>query len=559
MSTALDLEFEDGERKGERVALRPDQPLKIGRSARGLQLVDPLVSMQHCVINWEGDRYWLEDAASQTGTYHNGERLADKPVPIAVDDRIRIGDTQLVVVGRRSSRRIFVVAGVIVALLVVGLLVRTALNSVSVRYEPTVRWHEPVNQFGGLRSDRIDIPVSFVREAGVDHRGLTIERVSDYDADGVDELWLRWDGGRRLVTFGEDNTWITLASFDDDCRVRPVVGADGLADSFPDLACSGRRYRFGPRGYEPLDLEGILAWLPPTEQVKDESLSTKKKEVFVAEVKDGPVEPYLMALTGSETLRGFLNARGVMEPVHYLICEGAIKGVAAQVLTASGRVVPLSPGCIRDVELSADNLRGEYGVARPRMIAFTTTGYDALRQDVMAFLGGDPDGLLLDRRTKRAVGTYFGSPKGRAGSAKVRFLGDAAVGPVTAAEAALPPAPRLLRALNGADAYPPPGRVITITEPGRVPLDSCAELDVKLPSWSCVLFTGCTAGSTFATVTHLPCEGRGRTVQVPFDAGATPLRDKQIDGRVVVETAGASPQTDVLRVRFAWRPRDGEE
>ena len=57
MSSALDLVVLTGPLEGTVVNLRPNEPLLLGRSSKGLQLIDPMVSLNHSEITWEGDRY----------------------------------------------------------------------------------------------------------------------------------------------------------------------------------------------------------------------------------------------------------------------------------------------------------------------------------------------------------------------------------------------------------------------------------------------------------------------------------------------------------------------
>ena len=61
MSSAIDLVILNGPSEGEVISLTPDTPLKLGRSAKGYQLIDPLVSLNHAMISFEGDSYWIED------------------------------------------------------------------------------------------------------------------------------------------------------------------------------------------------------------------------------------------------------------------------------------------------------------------------------------------------------------------------------------------------------------------------------------------------------------------------------------------------------------------
>ena len=102
------------------------------------------------------------------------------------------------------------------------------MQSIEVSYEPKLRWAEEIAQGAGYKSDILEIPTSFIRETGVDHRQLQVERVTDFDENGVDELWLKWPDGRRIVTFDKDGSWRTVADLRSDCRDKQRSLAEGL-------------------------------------------------------------------------------------------------------------------------------------------------------------------------------------------------------------------------------------------------------------------------------------------------------------------------------------------
>jgi pSer/pThr/pTyr-binding forkhead associated (FHA) protein len=230
MSSALDLIVLNGPREADVVQLKPTHPLRLGRSIKGFQLVDPLVSLTHAEVAWEGDRYWVEDLGSATGTFVNDVRLTDKPVVVVAGMRIRLGET-ILEVRHRPKSTLLRGLGVAAALFLVFFAYDTYRRSISVEYQPHLVWYRSVNQGAGVSSNNIDVPTSFIRETGVDHRGLKIDDVTDYDEDGIDELWLKWDvglGGRRIVTFDDAGDWMTIGEVPLACKPRARSLAEGL-------------------------------------------------------------------------------------------------------------------------------------------------------------------------------------------------------------------------------------------------------------------------------------------------------------------------------------------
>ena len=59
-----------------------------------------------------------------------------------------------------------------------------------------------------------------MRDYGLDHRALSLRRVSDFDGDAVDELWLGTHRGQLVVTFSERGEWVVLGDLPGDCVER---------------------------------------------------------------------------------------------------------------------------------------------------------------------------------------------------------------------------------------------------------------------------------------------------------------------------------------------------
>src|SRR5271170_2917471 len=98
--------------KGEQQELVVDQALvRVGRQAgNDIVLADPLVSRVHCTVKREGAGWSLEDHGSTYGTFVNDERVAGTR-PLAVGDRLRIGNTSMRFVERDSTVNVLQVAG----------------------------------------------------------------------------------------------------------------------------------------------------------------------------------------------------------------------------------------------------------------------------------------------------------------------------------------------------------------------------------------------------------------------------------------------------------------
>ena len=68
----------------------------LGRHPRNThQVLDRVVSKEHCHIELSGDRYVLKDLGSLNGTYINGDRV-DGQHPLAPGDEITIGSTRII-------------------------------------------------------------------------------------------------------------------------------------------------------------------------------------------------------------------------------------------------------------------------------------------------------------------------------------------------------------------------------------------------------------------------------------------------------------------------------
>lgn len=588
MSSNIDLHIVEGAQAGGILSLDPGKPLRLGRSGRGFALHDHLVSLSHAEISWEGDRYWIEDLGSVTGTYLNEERISE-PTALIPGQRIRIGETVFEVQLRKRSIVLKLVGGMAaLAALVwgVGYGAMNVVRGIEVSYDPKLLWHEPVRQ-GNNTSALIHIPMSFIRTYGVDHRGLKIIQVSDYDADGIDELWLEWDAGRKLITFGKDGGWNVLSDVPGNCSERTASVASGLPpvcfadegqvkgdlppecravqkeEGFPTLRCAGTSWTFTQgKGYEPIAQDGIVAWLPTfgtQSDPKDETITWVVKVV-------GPPHPYRFTLRRPGNLAGFLRDRGIEEPIHYLMCEGFLESFdaapmnAAQVLTQSGRIIPLTQGCIDEFRLDGPNRVVEFARELPMAFAFTATGHQALLEDVEMFLAGGHDGLFIDKYERDMVKAVSEDPVPKVGSIAVTFDGPELPFDPIAAEGPLS-GRRELMPSRFVPPAPPRSTTEVIFDEGVSYVDppGCSELEVRTQEWQCVSRHGCPASSTFLTMRNVGCkDSRANKVSLTYQGGVARFEDAHVEARVVVESKAKGSQIDVLRTRVSYRLKEAE-
>jgi hypothetical protein len=577
MSSALDLVVLNGPHESEVVQLSPNDPLRVGRSARGFQVVDPLVSLSHAEVTWEGDRYWIEDLGSATGTFVNDVRLTDKAVCLVPGMRIRFGET-VVEVRPRPKSALLRVLGAVSALFLLVTAVDSVMRGIEVVYEPEILWFKPVKQAGGYPNKVIEVPRSFIRRTGVDHRGLQIEQVTDFDDNGIDELWLKWSDARELVTFADDGSWETISSIPMSCEERPQRLAEGLPaecyqdfsrvrsevpevcrgvaqGGFPDLDCAGITYRYEGETYGIAGIEGPVVWMPPTEEVDDPKRSSKRIKAKKRVPIEGPPEPYIFTLSQTERLAGFLSDRGVSEPIHYLICESAFDGLRPQVLTAKGEIKALDVGCIGDATLTGPSRAEDFGEVYPQMIAFTGTGYKALLDDLNVWMGGG-EKLFLPGRSAKLLAKLSAPPKRRLGSVRTAFIGPEIPTDSVAGEAEFID-PRQLAVTEFAGESPPLSKAITLPSSGRYLIDGCGELEVQAKEWHCLRTKGCSKTSTFMQIRNVGCGKKSPWRKIPYDDRVHAYNDGTYKGRVKVNTVGQG-QIDVLAVTFAYQVPEEE-
>ena len=382
--------------------LSPTESMLLGRSTKGFHVQDELVNVRHAEVAWVTDRYWITDLGSVTGTWVNDERLGpNQPRVIAVNDQIRVGETEFVV-RERVSFSVEAVArgigGVTIAGLVAAVIYKIA--STPVIYEPKVGWPVPIRYAVG-EAQILEVPLDFLRQHGFDYHQMRIRRVTDYDQDGVDEMWITHAGEEVMVTFDDSGNWVKSSSFPAGCQ-------DQGTTHFPNLRCGVVTYTHDGKDYQPRKQDGLVAWMPPVTQAEAEGVVGQV--VHRPDTWSAPV-PYRMGLKSTEKLAGFLGERGISGPIHYLICEEALPGISAQVMLESGQIVPIEPGCIRSMNVNGPERTQRFGAHVPSMVAFSSYGRERLMEHLTLFMSGSMDGIFLDFRDRQVLDTMSRNPE----------------------------------------------------------------------------------------------------------------------------------------------------
>lgn len=545
MATILDLEVMNGVDQGKRVRLSPTKSLILGRSTKGFHVQDQLVNVRHAEIAWVTDRYWVTDLGSVTGTWVNEERLGpNQPRVIVVSDQIRVGETDFVVRERITfsvEALVRGVLGVVIAFAVCALVYKIA--STPVVYEPKVGWPVPIkNQVG--ESHILDVPLDYLRARAFDYHQMRVRRVSDFDQNGVDEMWIIHGDEEEVVTFGPSGEWVGLGVLPAGCR-------DLGSPSFPDLRCGPDSYSFDGRKYVPSSQDGVVAWFPPISQAESEG--EVGQVVHRPDTWSAP-KPYRMSLRNLENFAGFLGERGVTSPVHYLICEEAIPGLAAQVMLENGELKKLEVGCIRSMHLSGSDRTERFGAHVPTLIAFTGVGREALLHDLNFLLSGSEDGLFLDFRERQMMDTLSQSPENLLASHRISFQARArnfnplAVGAPSFTQ-------RTLTRSSLGRAKKPSIHMATLLTEGvaRLQPDGCSDLVIETGAWQCAMTRACVPARRFLTVKDVGCGPERVLLTLPYSGGVATGYTPEVEVRAQVETRARGLQTDVLRSRIGFR------
>ncbi|MCB9678588.1 MAG: FHA domain-containing protein [Alphaproteobacteria bacterium] len=573
---AYDLVAIGGPVAGDRFPLvASDEAIIIGRTQRGINLPDPLVSVKHASLSFTRGGWTITDLDSATGVKVNGEPIpVQRPVALQVGDVVLIGECELQLDsgGSRVLRRllwamapawmmVFVAAGVLFWV--------TGDRPVTLTTGSEI--HTPT---GTAKS--LTIPKPFIRAHALDVREMRLRRITDLDEDGVDELWLYVGQDEIIITFGEDGSWQLLGRLPQGCvDQRGSVG-------FPDLACDGIDYRMLDGAYRAVAQLDPVVWFvgEATGEYKPEEKEDKgkkgKKVKTKTKTKIGPdgeeivvntgmeKVPELAALHGAkgpvafrlamgnvDQLAGFLAAQGITEPVHYIICEDALPGMPAQALLRGGVVQPLAFGCGKDVKLEGVRAQAFEG-AKISAIAFTAAGREMLPKHLAYTWSGAPDPLFVPGFYRGVVDTAARWPIPLKGGV---YLGFESAGHVFHPIASEPILPDRVR-LDAEDAIQVEAITATILSPGKATLDpaGCAQVEIRARAFRCAFIRGCMPGKKFIQVVEKGCGEEKVIATAGYHSGATVGATDNVEVRIEVQTQSAMSVTDVIQVRVGARP-----
>lgn len=546
---------------GSETPIPQDQPLLVGRSARGLQLPDPLVSIQHAMIQYDPRRgLVVEDLGSATGTWVDEECVKKDSRPIGIGTRLRFGDTVFEVQSAwRLPRWLKWVALGAVGVAAIGFVLFVAQGFTAAPI-PELSCPRPVVMGRmGRNTGAIPIPADFVRTRGLAPHAIRCEEVTDFDFDGRDELWLSLgDAGSAVVTFTDDLAWKVLGEFAPGCEQRKL--AEGGPDNFPEIQCGGEHWLMVDGGYRLMAQEGVVVWYRAVSQKLAPEPAKAKTKGKAAPPPPGPpklgieveakeIEVGRFALKSTQLLGAFLSARGVGEPVHYVICEEAFDGIRAQALTVREQVVDLSVGCLSDLRLEGIS-------AEPVAFALSPSGRAALVDDVVRFYAGSPDGLFLDPRFEALVAQMKRDPGYLKGA--VKLIGDSK----ESGFAPLEPVPEPSSVVRSSHALverdsrlvaAPVAVTATVVKEGLATFDppGCADLVVQTEPFHSYGW-GSLTGTTFVTVKDVGCQPRV-LVSAGYGSGTFDAQLPGLDLRVVIDGGPSVRGLEVRRLRLAWR------
>lgn len=384
------LEVVEGPRQGERIQLKAGQGAMIGRTKQGIDLLDPRVSTRHAELYWEQDRFWVRDLGSATGTVVDGIALGQEPAPLSVGTTIVVGDSTLVFREERRAIPQWVYwAALVVLAIATPFFLQTVIDlNLWDRLHPSLQAPEAVYGHRGFLAladpNEVTLDRCFMRETGASADNVSIRRVTDWDGDGVNEIWVEGSNWERVYTFDSDGNWQLLGELPKGCQ--NSEGAGFRTMTCGDPAYASRVYEFKPgvpfqpgpgrcamgsnKGHYELErVKGAIVWVPGG--------AGKAPKPWHMNVKDD-----------RRALATWLGERGIERPVHFIVCEETFPNLGAQVLTEDGRIERLQPGCAGTLDIEGPMASSRYGRARPAAVAFTQTGHDLLLEQLNVFLGG---------------------------------------------------------------------------------------------------------------------------------------------------------------------------
>lgn len=554
----LELVAISGPVEGNRFPLRSGESLLIGRTNHGVHLPDLAVSVRHAKLEWVGPQLMLTDLESASGTFL-GTRQVDpsSPALVEVGDVIRIGATQLKIARVRSAGLLRLVLVALITLVLVFICFTLVLLPYAVE-EGGARlvWEQPLRVAPGQALESVEIPPAFMRRHGLLPSHLSIRYVRDVNKDGVDEVWLKTTKGKDfLVSFGQNAEWTVLAELPEGCNDRTTVfdRPESIPD-WPDIRCGGEIWSYQDGVYSVAAQDGYVVWVDPSTKPPPRPSGLPPMPGAVPEpapapptVAPGTLQPLRVHMIGGERLAPFLASRGVDEPVHYIICEGALPGIAAQARTVSGELVRLQLGCLTDLHLEGEK------VGRLAMVAFSAVGRQALLDDVEVTWGGSADRLWLEPQRAAQLDRLAAEPGMPRGATHLVPVGEGPAVPM----AQLPEIPltSTRRLIPDKGEAAPPAVTANLLSAGMIRLDppGCSELKVIADDWRCRTSKACTSGSTFIEVVESGCGAERTILSAPYATG-TLDGDGAVPVRVQVEVREVTDGWEVIQARIGYLP-----
>ncbi len=539
----------DDLKPGTEVELPHHEPLPVGRAAKGLQLTDALVSIQHARIYYDQRRGCVvEDLGSATGTWVDEECVRKDSRPIGVGTRLKFGETQFEVRQVRLAPRWlgWVAAG----LAAVAIAMASMWSLQQLQTPPPPQLQCPASHLGPLSIRSLLVPEDFLRRRGIIAADLRCDKVTDDDEDGRPEVWLERTDGKRdyVVRPEEDGTWTVLGELPAGCSTLSRRPAE-----LPMLDCLGETWLVDEGRYRVIDPKGIVVWYRPTKPPEPAPTTPPAPGEpatmpGLAPTELGPVKVGRFPLKG-DGLGAFLATRGVDRPIHYLICEEAFEGIHFQALNDEEQVVELQVGCISDLKL-------EGAIAgKPVALALSPAGRQALIDDVTTFYAGNPDGLFLPEEWRPLVDSLAVAPGYEVASTKLVADTKESAAP------SFSPRPVPSRAVESAHALIPQDSrhapaplalTVPVLRSGKAQADppGCTVLRTTTGPFRASAFG---FSKTFLVIDEVGC-GEPRTVATVGYTGG--VQDVKLDGlelRVVVDARTSNRGFEVASARLSWR------
>lgn len=548
---SLDVVVISGPQAGAVIVCKPDEPTVIGRVLGALQLQDPLVSLRHAELSFDVKReqWMLRDLGSVTGTFVDGRPITGEPIAVRDGQVIRIGESDLRLRGHQQwrLRQAVMLVGptiVVVALAVMYFAVRVALPD-----PPTNLPAPAVLAAGRAPVTRVHLSPEVVRELAVNTRAVVVKGVSDYDNNGVSELWLAFPGGEAIVDFAATGAPNIVARLPAGCST-------SRQDGWPDLKCGAEVWIYHQGRYRPVAQTGVVAWMSAFDQYKappakaDGSPPPRppdKSKLVVSRVD----------LAGDERVAGFLARRGVQDAVHWVVCEGFHPGLEPQAALATGEVVALAFPCASELEVIARaDSGGELWRGRPLAIALTPQGQRDLVDEVTRWRGGHPSGLFVAADERRWLGDVSANPASLVGRARL----DASANPWPRSVVALQPMPEVPRRLVfNKDAPPPAPRagMAILLSTGRLSIDvpGCGSLNIHVGAWQCAMGALCLPNARFVSVVETGCGADAVVLAAGYQSGVYSAQSDSFDYRLELQGGAQWFRRDMHGARLSWRPR----